>query len=150
MKIYIGADHNGFQLRKALVEYLQRAGYDVVDDGDERRDPDDDFPVFAHRVVTDVLSSDDPDSRGILICGSGQGMCMAANRFKGIRALLGYNRESVQSARNDDDANVLCIPAQEFQKDTANVMVETFLNTPFAAAPRFVRRIKELDDINGA
>lgn len=149
MKIYIGADHNGYQLRSTLVEYLKRAGYDVVDEGDEKRNPDDDFPVFAHKVVSDVLSSDDPDARGILICGSGQGMCMAANRFKGIRALLGYDRESVRSARNDDDANVLCLPASVFQKDTANVFVETFLNTHFAGAPRFVRRIKELDDIAG-
>ena len=87
--------------------------------------------------------------RGILICGSGQGMCMAANRFNGIRALLAYDRESVRSARNDDDANVMCLPASVFEKDTANVLVETFLNTEFAAAPRFIRRIGELDKLNG-
>lgn len=149
MKIYIGADHNGFQLRASLVDYLKRAGYNVVDDGDQQLDPVDDYPVFAHKVVTDVLSSDDADARGILICGSGQGMCMAANRFKGIRALLGYDRESVRSARNDDDANVLCLPANLLQKDKANVLVETFLSTPFAAAPRFSRRIKEIDDLVG-
>lgn len=149
MKIYVGADHNGFQLRNTLVAYLKSAGYDVVDDGDEKRDPEDDFPVFAHRVVKDVISSGDADARGILICGSGQGMCMAANRFKGIRALLGYDRESVRTSRNDDDANILCLPSSLFQKDAANVLVEAFLNTRFAAAPRFVRRIKELDDISG-
>jgi ribose 5-phosphate isomerase B len=149
MKVYIGADHNGFQLRRGLIDYLKRAGYDVVDEGDERLDPIDDYPVFAHKVVTDVLSSGDNDARGILICGSGQGMCMAANRFKGIRALLGYDRESVRSARSDDDANVLCLPAKLLQKDVANLLVETFLSTPFAAAPRFSRRIKELDDLVG-
>lgn len=147
MKIYIGADHNGFQLKHALIEYLKRAGYEVVDDGGERLEPTDDFPVFAQRVVADMLSSDDSDPRGILICGSGQGMCMAANRFKGIRALLGYDRESVRSARNDDDANILCLPATIFKKDSANVLVETFLNTPFAALPRFKRRIQEMDDV---
>lgn len=147
MKVFIGADHNGFQLRNSLVTYLKQAGYDVVDEGDKKLSPDDDFPVFAQKVVTDILGSYDRDARGILICGSGQGMCIAANRFKGIRALLGYDRESVRSARNDDDANVLCLPASIFKNDTANVLVETFLNTPFAAAPRFTRRINELDQI---
>lgn len=149
MKVYVGADHNGFRLRRAVIDYLKRAGYDVVDDGDEKFNADDDFPVFAQKVVVDMLSSGDPDPRGILICGSGQGMCMAANRFNGIRALLAYDRESVRSARNDDDANVMCLPASVFEKDTANVLVETFLNTEFAAAPRFIRRIGELDKLNG-
>jgi ribose 5-phosphate isomerase B len=149
MKIFIGADHNGFKLRRSLIDHLKKSGYDVVDDGDAQLNPSDDFPVFAHKVVTDMLSSDDADPRGILICGSGQGMCMAANRFKGIRALLGYDRESVRSARNDDNANVLCLPANVLEKDKANVLVETFLGTPFAGAPRFVRRIKEIDDLVG-
>lgn len=147
MKIFIGADHNGFKLRKSLIDYLKRAGYDVVDDGDTQLDPADDFPVFAHKVVTDILSSNDSDPRGILLCGSGQGMCMAANRFKGIRALLGYDRESVRSARNDDHANILCLPADVLEKDKAFMLVETFLNTPFAGASRFVRRIKEIDNL---
>jgi ribose 5-phosphate isomerase B len=149
MKVYIGADHNGFQLRQSLIDYLKRAGYDVADEGDKQLDPIDDFPVFAHKVVKDILSSDDRDPRGILICGSGQGMCMAANRFKGIRALLGYDHESVRSARNDDNANILCLPANILKKDAANVLVDTFLTTPFAGAPRFTRRIKELDDLVG-
>lgn len=149
MKVFIGADHNGFHLRNRLISYLKRAGYEVIDDGDAKLDPHDDFPVFAQKVVTDVLTSDDPDARGVLICGSGQGMCMAANRFNGIRAVLGYDRESVRSARHDDDANVLCLPAALFKKDEANVLVETFLNTPFAGALRFVRRIKEMDDLRG-
>lgn len=147
MKIYIGADHNGFHLRNELIKYLKSAGYDVVDEGDTQLDASNDFPVYAQKVATDVLTSEDNEARGILICGSGQGMCMAANRFNGIRALLGYDRESVRSARHDDDANVLCLPSDVFKKDTANVLVETFLNTPFAKAPRFVRRIVELDQL---
>lgn len=147
MKIYIGADHNGFHLRNSLITHLKKAGYDVVDDGDVQLDPNDDFPVFASKVVNDVLSSDDRDSRGILLCGSGQGMCMAANRFKGIRAALGWDRESVKSSRNDDDSNILCLPARVVEKDEANVLVEAWLNTPFVGAPRFVRRIKELDEL---
>jgi ribose 5-phosphate isomerase B len=145
MKIYIGADHNGFFLRNSLVKYLKKAGYDVVDDGDEKLNSEDDFPVFAAKVVKDVLGSNDYDVRGILICGSGQGMCMAANRYKGIRAALLYDRESARSSRNDDNANVACLPADVLKKDNANLIVETFLNTPFAELPRFKRRLSEID-----
>jgi len=145
MKIYVGADHKGFYLRNKLLAYLKRAGYDVVDEGDQRLNAEDDFPVFAQKVVNDVLTSDDPEPRGILICGSGQGMCMAANRFKGIRAALGYDKTSIRLARNDDDANVLCLPADKLEEDETNVMIETFLNTAFANAARFKRRIAEMD-----
>lgn len=148
MRIYVGADHNGFRLRNSVIEYLKRAGYDVVDEGDDHLDPDDDFPLFAHKAVTDVLSSDDDDPRAILICGSGQGMCMAANRFKGIRAALIYDRESAKSSRNDDNSNVACLPARELEKDETNILIETWLTTPFAAAPRFVRRLKQIDEFN--
>lgn len=147
MKIYLGADHNGFHLKNTLLQYMKRAGYDVVDQGDEQMHPDDDFPVFAHKVVTQMFASGDPDARGILICGSGQGMCMTANRFRGIRAALGYDREAVKSARNDDDANILCLPAKTLEADKVNLLLETFLNTPFAAAPRFKRRIAEMDEL---
>jgi len=147
MKVFVGADHQGFYLRNTLLRYLKKAGYDVVDDGDKELDVNDDFPVFASKVVNGMLASDDGDPRGILICGSGQGMCMAANRFKGIRAAMGYNREAVRVSRNDDDANVLCLPASVLEKDDANLLVETFLNTEFAAAPRFTRRIKEIDEL---
>lgn len=145
MKIYIGTDHNGFALKNSLVMYLKRAGYDVEDVGGDQLDPNDDFPVFAQKVVAAMQQSDDKDARGILLCGSGQGMCMAANRFKGIRAALGYDRESIRSARNDDDANILCLPARHLEKDTANVIVETFLNTPFSHVGKYQRRIQEMD-----
>ncbi len=148
MKVYIGADHQGFHMRVSLLEYLQRAGYDVEDDGDLRLDPQDDFPVFASKVVKNVLSSSDNDPRGLLLCGSGQGICMAANRYKGIRAALGYDPTAARSARNDDDANILCLPASILKSDTTNLIVETFLNTPFANAPRFVRRLKEIDELS--
>ena len=148
MKIYVGADHNGFRLKAGLVNYLIRAGYDVVDDGDKRLEPTDDYPLFAGRVVADMLaSSGEEEPRGILICGSGQGMCIAANRFKGIRACLGYDRDSVRLARNDDDCNVLCLPAKTLEDDEAHIIVETFLNTPFAEAARYIRRRDQLDTL---
>jgi ribose 5-phosphate isomerase B len=147
MKVFLGSDHNGYHLKSELAEYLQRAGYEVVDVGDAKPDPEDDFPVFAHKVVTELLTEGDEVARGILLCGSGQGMCMAANRFQRIRAALGYDRESVRSARNDDNANILCLPANSLPEENLNVLAETFLNTPFADAPRFRRRLAQLDEL---
>jgi ribose 5-phosphate isomerase B len=147
MKIFIGSDHNGFRLKKRLLEHLDKAGYETIDGGDDHLNPDDDFPVFASRVVTAMLASDDPDPRGILLCGSGQGMAMAANRHRGIRAAVCWDREQARLARNDDDANVLALPARVLEDHPHNVsvIVETFINTPFAGAERYKRRIKELD-----
>ena len=145
MVIYIGADHNGFALKYKLTDYLKRAGYTVEDEGDDHLDPDDDFPVFAGKVVTAILSSTDPDPRGILLCGSGQGMCIAANRHKDIRAALCWDRQSARESRNDDNTNILCLPARILEEKEADIIVETWLNTDFANAPRFVRRLNEID-----
>ncbi len=148
MKIYVGTDHNGFHMHEELIKHLKKCGYEVVDVGGGQLDPQDDFPIFAQRVVTDILASDDADPRGILLCGSGQGMCIAANRFKGIRAALLYDKESARSSRNDDDTNVACLPARVLKEGEANQIIETWLRTPFAKAPRFIRRIRALDELN--
>lgn len=147
MKIYLGADHNGFQLKAQLKRFLHDTGYKVVDEGDKTLKPDDDFPQFAARVVSAILTSDDEDPRGILICGSGQGMCIAANRFKGIRASLCWDAREAQMSRNDDDSNILCLPSRVITNGQADTIVQTWLNTPFAGAARFIRRIKELDEL---
>jgi ribose 5-phosphate isomerase B len=147
VKVYVGADHNGFFLKQKLMDYLVKGGYEVVDDGNTQLDPADDFPVFAEKAVSDVLGSKDDDARAILICGSGQGMCMAANRFKNIRAAVGYDHESVRASRNDDNANILCLPARTLAQDAAFDLVDTFLKTGFAAADRYKRRIHQMDDL---
>ena len=147
MKIYIGADHGGFELKSELIKYLQKSGYNVEDEGDKKLDPDDDFPQFAARVASKIFASDDPDPRGLLICRNGQGICMAANRFKGIRAALGWNVEAARSSRNDDDSNVLCLPGDVFNDKKAESIVHIWLQTPFAAATRFIRRNRQLDEL---
>jgi ribose 5-phosphate isomerase B len=147
MKIYIGADHNGFDMKRDLLEKLMAAGYVVVDKGDEVLNPDDDFPQFAAKVVMAMRASDDRDPRGILICGSGQGMCMAANRYKGMRASLVWSVEEAHASRNDDDSNILCLPARYMSVEDAIKIAEVWLTTPFAGAARFKRRIKELDKL---
>jgi ribose 5-phosphate isomerase B len=147
MKIFVGADHNGFEMKQALLEALGRSGYEVTDAGDEQLNPEDDFPQFAERAVKALLASNDPEARSILICGSGQGMCMAANRFKGIRASLVWEVNEAHAARNDDDSNVLCLPARSLTNDEAIRIAEAWLATPFAGASRFKRRIHELDNL---
>lgn len=144
MKLYIGADHNGFALKAAMTRYLTGLGHDVVDTGDAENRPDDDFPQFANRLVR-AMQADPGETKGVLICGSGQGMCMAANRYRGIRACLGYDSESARSSRNDDDANIICLPALTLSERQAEDIVRTFIQTPFAGAARFKRRIRELD-----
>jgi ribose 5-phosphate isomerase B len=147
MKIYVGADHNGFELKAKLLTVLTRAGFDVVDEGDKQLKPDDDFPQYAERVVRALQTDTDPDSKGILVCSSGQGMCMAANRFKGIRAGIVWIAPEARALRNDDDSNVLCLPARYISADEAIDLAEIWLATPFAGAVRFKRRISELDNL---
>lgn len=147
MKIYIGSDHNGYDYKQRISDFLRRSGHEVIDEGDAGRNPDDDFPQFASKVCTAILADGDKDSFGMLICGSGQGMCMAANRFKGIRASLCWNLEEARSARNDDDSNVLCLSSKYLEMADIEAIITTWLATPFAGAPRFKRRIKEMDEL---
>jgi ribose 5-phosphate isomerase B len=145
MKIFIGADHNGYDMKAALIAALQKSGHEVIDEGDKNHDPADDFPQFASRVVTAMRA--EGEAVGILICGSGQGMCIAANRYKGIRASLVWDEQEAHAARNDDDSNVLCLPARFINDVQAIAIAEKWLQTPFAGAARFKRRIAELDSL---
>lgn len=149
MKVYLGADHNGFTMKNQLRDFLRKLGYDVADEGDEQLNPEDDFPQFAAKTVNALKLSDDRDAKAILICGSGQGMCMAANRFKGIRASLCWDETEARASRNDDDSNVLCLPARYIDIKKAETVTKVWLETAFAGAPRFKRRIREMDDIGG-
>lgn len=147
-QIFIGSDHNGFNLKAKIKEYLARNGYNVTDVGGEVLDPNDDFPEFAARAATAVLTND--QAAAILICGGGQGMCMAANRFKGIRASVLWDEFEAKMTRNDNDANVCCLPARLMERDldTCYKILEQFLNTKYAAAPRYNRRNLQLDNMN--
>lgn len=146
-KVFIGADHNGFDLKNLLVEELTRDGYEVIDEGDKELNPADDFPQYAEKVVTAMKADGDKDTRGILICGSGQGVCIAANRYKGVRAAVIWNEHEARVARNDDDSNILCLPARSISSKQALSVVQTWLRTPFSAAPRYKRRIKQIDEL---
>lgn len=149
MKVFVGADHAGFYLKRTVVAHLSKLGYDVEDEGDAQLDPADDYPQFAYSVTTKVLGDEDNDARGILLCGSGQGMCIAANRVRGIRAALCWNEAIARETRNDNDSNVLCVPARAVPEAEALVIIDTWLKTPFSGAPRHARRIHEIEDLYG-
>lgn len=151
MKIFLGADHRGFYLKEKIFKYLKDSGYDIEDIGGFEYDPNDDFPEFARVAVSKIRANEKYDPRAILICGGAQGMGMAANRFKGIRASVVWEPEEAKWTRNDNDSNVICLPARVFDKDEAEAKwketVDVWLKTPFAAAPRFVRRNKQIDEV---
>lgn len=151
MKIYLGADHQGFYLKERVFAYLSKHGYDVASVGGSVLDPADDFPFFAQSVALKILGeAGDKDPRGILICGGGQGMAMAANRFRGIRASVIWDAFEAKMTRNDNDSNVLCLPARIFTDQDDAVwqgIIEAWLNTPYADAVRFRRRNAELDEL---
>jgi ribose 5-phosphate isomerase B len=149
MKIYIGADHGGYYLKEQVESYLVQNGYDVVDEGNSVLDPDDDYPQFAAKVATKVLSSDDPEPRGIIVCTGAQGVAIAANRYKGIRASVVWDAHEARMTRNDNDSNVLCLSGRLMDGNEAlwQGVVETWLSTPFSRAARHHRRVRELDDL---
>ena len=150
MKIFLGSDHNGFRLKEDVFNYLKKRGYEVFDVGDNELDPDDDFPQFAQAAAVRVLGEDiKNDPRAILICGGGQGMCRAANRFRGIRASVIWDRYEAKMTRNDNDSNILCLPARVLENNQKEwqYIIDTWLETPFAAAPRFKRRNAQIDEV---
>jgi ribose 5-phosphate isomerase B len=151
MKIYIGADHGGYYLKEKIEIHLVKAGHDVEDVGDKVFDPKDDYPQFAFAAATKVLGSEDADPRAIVICKGGQGVAIAANRIRGIRAVVVSDVEEAKMSRNDNDANILCLPARLLEKDEAKTfdVVDTWLNTPFSKAERHARRIREIEEIYG-
>lgn len=150
MNIYLGADHNGFALKEKVFAYLAKRKYNVDSVGDDELDPEDDFPHFAQMAALRVLGDGSTDPRAILICGGGQGMCMAANRFHGIRASVVWDAHEARMTRHDNDSNVLCLPARilEGNDELWQDIVDTWLKTPFANAARFRRRNAQLDELS--
>lgn len=149
MKIFIGSDHAGFEFKKRLLEHLVHSGHEVEDIGPHTLNPDDDYPQFAFSVTTKLLGSEDKDPRGILVCGSGQGMAIAANRVRGIRAALAWNEESAKTSRHDDNSNVLTLPARLVDEELMLKIADTWLKEEFSDSPRYQRRLKEIEALYG-
>lgn len=151
MRIYLGADHQGFYLKNKICDYLTAGGHVVTDYSSESFNPVDDFPQYAYKAASRVVDEVDDTDVAILICGGGQGMCMAANRMRGVRAIIASTVDDAKYGRNDNDANVLCLPARVLDHDYNEPLwrdiVDAFLHTPFAGADRYIRRNRELDEI---
>lgn len=146
MVIYLGADHRGFELKEILKRYLGDAGYEVVDMGNPQKDDADDYPDFGRRVA-EKISRDPLMSRGILICGSGAGMDILANKFRRVRSVLGFSPDQVFDARHDDDVNVLSLAADHLTEEAAKKIVDVFLKTPFGGEERYRRRLDKIADL---
>ncbi len=142
--IYIGADHKGFELKEFLKNKLRENNINYEDLGNFEYDPSDDYPDFAFMVGEKV--SESKGSLGVLICGSGAGVCFSVNKVKGIRGVLGMNSEMVKKAREDDDINVLCLASDFLLKEDAWAMVKIFLETQFKNEEKYLRRIKKVDN----
>lgn len=149
MKVYLGSDHGGYHLKEDVFAYLSKQGHEVADVGGTTLDKHDDFPEFAQAAALRVIGDTDDDARAILLCSGGQGMAMAANRFRGIRASVIWDEHEAKMTRNDNDSNVLCLPARVLSADehTWKRIIDTWLSTPFAGAERFRRRNRQIDEL---
>ena len=143
--IYLGADHAGFAMKESVKRYVVSAGFEVEDLGAHELDPHDDYPVYAARVANVVRGNS--RSVGLLFCGSAEGICIAANKFDGIRAGIGYSVESAKSLRLDDHGNILCLPGAINTIDDPIAIIEAFLNTEPSTASRHERRIGKISAI---
>ena len=146
MKIYLGSDHAGFQLKEEIRHFLVAEGYDVADLGANRESRDDDYPDFVHPVAERVAQ--EQGAVGIVFGGSGQGEAMVANRFPGVRATVWYGKNDriITLSREHNDANVLAIGARFVSTQEAKLAIQLWLEKPFSYDPRHQRRIDKIDN----
>jgi ribose 5-phosphate isomerase B len=143
MRVHIGSDHAGFELKAHLVGHLEGSGYDVVDHGPVEFDPVDDYPPYVLRAAAAVVG--DEGSLGIVIGGSGNGEQIAANKVRGVRAALAWNDDTAGLSREHNDANVVSLGARMHSLDEATRLVERFLTTAYSGELRHVRRIAMIE-----
>lgn len=142
MKIYIGADHRGFNLKARLHSWLEENGHEVQDIGAFAEDGNDDYPDFAQGVAEAVAK--DNEARGLLICGCGAGMSAAANKVPKVRCALLHDAGMVQAARHDDDLNILALGADFIGFEQARPLVLAFMETAFAGDEKYRRRLDKI------
>jgi ribose 5-phosphate isomerase B len=145
MKIFIGADHRGYELKEKIAKWLFELGREYQDLGAQSLDPKDDYTKYATEVASLVAKND--GSRGVLLCGSGVGVEVIANKFDGIRAAIGKGVLQVKAGRNDDDMNVLVIASDFTIEKEAKAMLIAFLETKFSGKARYEKRLEEIEKI---
>lgn len=141
VKIFLGSDHAGFAVKEKVKAYLEKKNFQVQDLSAKCK-PGDDYTDVSYKLAKKVATS---NTKGILICGSGVGVCMAANKIKGIRAVSAYDSYTSKMSRNDEDSNILCLRARGFPFAKTLPILSTWLKTPFSNLPRHSRRIKKLN-----
>jgi ribose 5-phosphate isomerase B len=141
-RIGIAADHGGYELKQLLLGRLREAGHDVTDFGDHRSQPDDDYPDFVVPLARAIARGE--VNRGVAVCGSGVGACVAANKVAGVRACLIHENFSAHQGVEDDDLNVLCLGGLVVGHAVAWELVQTFLAARFSGAPRHRRRLAKV------
>jgi ribose 5-phosphate isomerase B len=144
MRVHIGSDHAGLELKNSLVDHLKNSGHDVVDHGPHEYDALDDYPVFCIPAAQGVAN--ESGSFGIVLGGSGNGEQMAANKVKGIRAALVWSVETAKLAREHNDANVIAIGGRMHSIDVCKELIDVFLATPFSNDERHIRRIGQVSN----
>lgn len=142
--IHIGADHAGFMLKEYLKKILHKKGYEVYDEGAHKLNKADDYTEYALKVAEEV--ADNADSKGILCCGSAQGMCIAANKIDGIRAVVPVTVKDTILTRTHNNANVLCLGSGTISRRRALKLIDAWLETAFSNDPRHIRRLKKITD----
>jgi ribose 5-phosphate isomerase B len=142
VRVYLGSDHAGFDLKSQLVEHVRVLGHEPVDCGPPAYNAEDDYPPYVLLAATSTAG--DPDSAGIVLGGSGNGEAIAANKVRGIRCAVAFSDETARLAREHNDANVLSLGARMYEADSARRFVEIFLSTAFTGESRHVRRIAML------
>lgn len=143
--IFIGADHRGFELKQRLFKRLEEEGLLITDLGNDHLDPNDDYPLIAQKVAEAVVS--DPENRGILLCGSGVGVDIVSNKIDGARSALVDNPQKAQAAREEDDVNIISLPADILDEESAYEIIKTFLDTEYKGEERFERRLDQIEQI---
>lgn len=144
MKIAIGADHRGFELKNKIVTGLKKAGHTVIDVGAHEYDAADDFPQFGQGVAKEVQHNPN-DTFGIVICGSGIGVCIAANRYKNVRCGLIFDKTQVEHAKKNDHINTIALPSDYITYGQAMEFIDIFLNTQEDPQEKYIRRKNQLD-----
>jgi ribose 5-phosphate isomerase B len=144
VRVYLGSDHAGFELKQLLVEHVRALGHEPFDCGPPSYDAEDDYPPYVLLAAT--RTAGDPDSAGIVLGGSGNGEAIAANKVRGVRCALAFSEDTARLAREHNDANVLSLGARMYDEGTAQRFVEIFLSTRFTGEARHVRRISMLTD----
>ncbi|MBI2050592.1 MAG: RpiB/LacA/LacB family sugar-phosphate isomerase [Parcubacteria group bacterium] len=140
--IYLGADHAGFNLKESIKAYLHKQKLNCVDVGAAEYRADDDYPEYAAMVAKKVAKS--PGARGVLLCGTGNGMAIAANKIKGIRAAVAWDSYSAKKAVEDDAANILALPARDITEQLAIAAVKAYLSRQPSTASRHKRRVDKI------